>query len=380
MTAGDFLGAIQDFSSLAATAPNETARNLAIEQLRIASDFAARNGQPAPPPAPVGTVPPGPPPGGSAGTAPTIPLGPRQPDRSRRTLDELVFLYLAAPAYGFTTGFWVDSLITGQDGYRDTATLGSFFIGLGATGLSALAIALVDNAKGFKYGMPQAIFTGFTVGFGAGMGMALWAGNRSAGSFSTYRKFTSFVWGFSTVGAAVGAVLSATLPTTPGRSAWVGTTALATGFTIGGIAAAATPPGTGVGPRGVNDDNARTFGLTSALAGIAGAGIGLATAPLLSPSISRVRFIDLGWLSGGALGLGFCYAYGNGGKGCSEQATFGAMGAGAGLGFVAGLVATLAMKPEGLPSEKKDSFLDHMMPTVSPNEGGGFTFGLVGPL
>ena len=374
MTSGDFLGAIQDFSGLAATAPNETARNLAIEQLRIASDYAARNGQPPPPPAAVGSAPPPPPPPGS-GLAAALPLGPRQPDRSRRTLDELVFLYLAAPAYGFTTGFWVDSLITGQDGYRDTATLGSFFIGLGATGISALAVALVDNAKGFKYGMPQAIFTGFTVGFGAGMGMALWAGNRASTSFSTYRKFTSFVWGFSTAGAAAGAILSATLPTTPGRSAWVGTTAIATGFTIGGIAGAATPQGTAA-----NDENARNFGLTAALSGIAGAGIGLATAPLLSPSISRVRFIDLGWLSGGALGLGFCAAYGNGGKGCSERAYFGAMGAGAGLGFVAGLVATLAMKPEGLPSDKKDSFLDHMMPTVSPNEGGGVSFGLVGPL
>ena len=56
------------------------------------------------------------------------------------------------------------------------------------------------------------------------------------------------------------------------------------------------------------------------------------------------------------------------------------MGTGSGLGWGAGIGASLAMKPEGLPSDKKASLLVHMMRTGSPNEGGWFTFGLVGPL
>ncbi len=376
MTAGDFLTAIQEYSALAATAPNETARNLALEQLRIASDYAAKNTQSVPP---SGALPPptsgapseGPPPGYGGWVAPPK----REPDRTRRTTDELVFLYIATPAYGFTTGFWLDALITGSDGYRDTATAGSIFIGLGATGLSALAVALVDNAKGFKYGMPQAIFTGYTVGFGAGLGMAVWAGNRASTSFSTYRKFTSYTWGFSTAGAALGAVLGATVPTTPGRSAWVGTTAMVAGLTVGGIAGAATPS-----ENNGNDVNARNFGITSAIAGLGGVGIGLLTAPLLSPSISRVRFMDLGWLSGGALALGFCAAYGN--NGCSERAAFGTLAIGASVGFGIGLLATIAMPPDKLGESKegkKESFLDRMMPTVAPTEGGGVSVGLAGP-
>jgi hypothetical protein len=371
MTSGDFLTAIQEYSALAATAPNEVARGLALEQLRIASDYAAKSTQNVPPGSGVsGALPPP-----ASVSPPPVWVAPpkREPDRSRRTTDELVFLYLATPAYGFTTGFWLDALITGDQGYYDTATAGSVFIGLGATGLSALAVALVDNAKGFKYGMPQAIFTGYTVGFGAGMGMALWAGNRASTSFSTYRKFTSYVWGFSTAGAVLGAALGATIPTTPGRSAWVGSTAIASGLVIGGIAGAATSP-----ENGANDVHARNFGIASALAGVGGVGLGLLTAPLLAPSISRVRFIDLGWLSGGALALGFCAAYGN--DGCSERAAFGTLALGAGLGFGIGLVATLAMPSEKLPDPQKASFLDRMMPTVAPTEGGGMSIGLAGPL
>ncbi|CAN5404376.1 hypothetical protein BH09MYX1_BH09MYX1_64790 [soil metagenome] len=379
MTAGDFLGAIQDYSALAASAPNEVARNLALEQLRIASEYASRNGRPAPPPSTAGAPPPPPLPRPQAEAPPSfVPWTPKPPDRSHRTTDELVFLYTATPMYGFTTGFFLDALITGADGYRDQATLGAFFIGLGATGISALSVALLDNAKVFKYGMPQAIFTGFTVGFGAGVGMALWAGNRAETSFSTYRKFTAFSWGFSTAGVAAGAILGATIPTTPGRSAWVGTTAITAGFLFGGLAGAATPVNTTS-----NDAVARNFGITSAIAGLGGVGIGLATAPLLSPSISRVRYIDLGWLSGGVLGLGFCAAYGNSGRGCSEPAYFGALSAGAGLGFLAGLFATIAMKPESLPTadeQKKTSWLDTMVPTVAPTEGGGFSVGVAGAL
>lgn len=375
MMAGDYMGAIQEYSALAATAPNENARNLALEQLRVATEFAHRQqGGPAA----TGT---------SATPAPTVtgptsaldippnelpPLPKRVRNPYMRTTDELVFLYVATPLYGFTTGFWLDALITGSDGWSSSSTgSGAFFGGLGATGLSVLAVAMLDGGKKFKYGGPQSITTGLTIGFGEGMAMALWAGNRTESSFSTYRKFTSYVWGLSTAGIVAGSVVAATIPTTPGRSSWVGSTALAGGVFLGGLAGAFTPSATGG-----NDDNVRSFGLTAAIGGLAGVGAGILTAPLLSPSISRVRFIDLAWVSGAVLSLGFCATYGNAGRGCSERAAFGALGAGAGVGFIVGALATMGLKGDPLEAHtpgalpKEASFFEKLTPTIMPTQGG----------
>jgi hypothetical protein len=382
MMGGDYLGAIQEYSALAATAPNENARNLALEQLRVATEFAHRQ-QGAP--APTGTAP------APAVTGPTsaldIPPGelPPTPKRLRdpymRTTDEIAFLYVATPLYGFTTGFWIDALVTGTDGWTSKSSgAGAFFTGLGATGLAALGVAMLDGGKKFKYGSAQSITTGLTVGFGEGMAMALWAGNRTSSSFSTYRKFTSYVWGLSTAGIVAGSVVAATIPTTPGRSSWVGSTALAGGVFLGGLAGAFTPQST---PG--NDDSLRSFGLTAALGGLAGVGAGILTAPMLSPSISRVRFIDLAWVSGSLLSLGFCSAYGNSGRGCTERTAFGVMGAGAGVGFIIGALATMGLKGDAIEDHipgavpKEATFLEKLTPTVMPTQGGA-TIGMAGEL
>ena len=381
MMGGDFLAAIQEYSALAATAPNENARNLALEQLRVATEFAHRQqGGPAA----TGTAP------ALAVTGPTsaLDLPPdelppptkRVRDPYARTTDELAFLYVATPLYGFTTGFWLDALITGTDGWSSKATAGAFFSGLGATGLAALTVAMLDSGKKFKYGGAQSITTGLSIGFGEGLAMALWAGNRTESSFSTYRKFTSYVWGFSTAGIVGGSLVAAYVPTTPGRSSWVGSTALAGGLFVGGLAGAFTPNATGN-----NDDNVRSFGLTAAIGGLAGIGVGIFTAPLLSPSIARVRFIDLAWVSGAVLSLGFCEAYGNSGHGCTERTAFGAMAAGAGVGFIVGALATMGLKGDPLEDHipgavpKEASFLDKLTPTVMPTQG-GVNIGVAGQL
>ena len=383
MMGRDYLGAIQDYSALAATAPSDNARSLALEQLRVATEFAHRQqggaAATATAPAPAVTGP------TSALDIPPNELPPMPPKRVRdpytRTNDEMAFLYVATPLYGFTTGFWLDALITGSDGWTSKANgTGAFFSGLGATGLAALTVAMLDGGKKFKYGGAQSITTGLTIGFGEGLAMALWAGNRTESSFSTYRKFTSYVWGLSTAGIVAGSIVAATLPTTPGRSSWVGSTALAGGLFVGGLAGAFTPNTT---PN--NDDSVRSFGLTAAIAGLAGVGAGILTAPLLSPSISRVRFIDLSWVSGAVLALGFCETYGNSGRGCSERTAFGVMGAGAGVGFLVGALATMGLKrdpiEDHIPGDapKEASFLDKLTPTVMPTQG-GVNIGFAGQL
>ncbi|HEX7603988.1 MAG TPA: hypothetical protein VF316_20365, partial [Polyangiaceae bacterium] len=132
MMGGDYMGALQVYSALAATAPNENARSLALEQLRVATEYAHRQQRG---PAPTGTTP------APTSTGPTSTLDsppselPPPPRRVRdphaRTTDELVFLYLSTPVYGFTTGFWLDSLISKARATttygNDSPTIGAFF-------------------------------------------------------------------------------------------------------------------------------------------------------------------------------------------------------------------------------------------------------------
>ena len=392
MMGGDYMGALQVYSALAATAPSENARSLALEQLRVATEYAHRQQRPAP----TGTTP------APTSTGPTttldsppseLPPPPRRVhDPHARTTDELFFLYLATPVYGFTTGFWLDSLISkarATTSYgNDSPTIGAFFVGLGATGLSALAVAMLDGGKKLKYGAPQSITTGLAIGFGEGVGMAIWAGNRASDSKSSYVQFTSYLWGLSTVGIIAGSAVAATIPTTPGRSAWVGTTSLASGFVLGGLAGALTPPAINTYYGGYSSPDSspsfRNLGITAAIGGLAGLGAGVLTAPLLSPSIARVRFIDLAWLSGGALSLGFCVAYASG-NGCDDRVRFGVMSAGVGVGFLVGALATMGMKGDPLEDHvegatpKEASFLDKVMPTMMPTQG-GMTLGLAGQL
>jgi len=394
MVGGDYLGALQEYSALAATAPNENARGLALEQLRVATEYAHRQQRG---PAPVATTPA---PVSTAPTAAALDVPPEElpPPRARdphaRTGDELVFLYVATPLYGFTTGFWLDSLIgaarSRSNGYNDSSpTIGAFFVGLGATGLSALAVAVLDGGKKFKYGGPQSITAGLSIGFAEGVAMALWAGNRTADSQSSYTQFTSYLWGLSTVGLVAGSAVAATVQTTPGRSSWVASTSLASGFVLGGLAGAATPPTFTTSYYGGYSSpdyspSMRNLGITAAIGGLAGVGAGVLTAPLLSPSVSRVRFIDLAWLSGGALSLGFCVAYSRN-DGCDERVRFGVMSAGVGVGFLVGALATMGMKGDPLDDHKEGavpkeaSFLDKVMPTMMPTPG-GMTLGLAGQL
>ena len=376
MAAGDFGGAIQDYSALASDAPNETARISALAQLRVAAEYALRpkSGSVAAP-APSAAVSP---PAAVATPDNELPVPPPRGirDPSVRTTDELVFLYLASPVYGITTGLFFDALVAG----KSTASGGAFFSSLGATGLSVLAIAMIDNGTKLRYGGAQSVTTGLSVGFAEGVAMAMWAASRASDSYSTYRKTTAYIWGLSTAGIVAGSVVAANVPTTPGRSSWVGSTALAGGLLVGGLAGALTPDDP------TNRSAAiRNFGLTAAVGGLAGVGAGILSASRLSPSLARVRFIDLGWLSGSLLSLGFCETYANQAGGCTSQAAFGALGVGAGAGFLIGVLATQGMQRDPIENHSRDaappqtSFLETLSPTIMPTQG-GVTLGVAGGL
>lgn len=356
LVAGDPAGASADFAALAADAPSDTSRAVALEQLRIASEAARKKGLvPSPelgaPPPPMlpGLV--------------DEPSGPR-----RRTGDELFTLALTMPAYGIATGFWLDSLIG-----RKGASIGVPILSLGVTGFAGIALGMLEISGSLRYSVPQSISTGIVIGASGGIAVGLYSVIDQNSSSAAYRSFTTWTWGLATAGGVTGGVLASTLKTTPGRSAWVGTTTLVTAMIAGGVAGAVADR------QGSNEF--RYFTLTSAVSGVVGLGAGFATTALLSPSISRVRYIDLAWFSGGAIALGTCVATAK----CSTNAAFSALSVGTAIGFLAGFFGTWGMGQEAMPADgvvKKPAaltVLERAMPYVSP-ENGGMSLGLGGTL
>jgi hypothetical protein len=147
------------------------------------------------------------------------------------------------------------------------------------------------------------------------------------------------------VGAVTGGILGETLGTTPGRSAWVGSTALWTGaiagFGTGGLVRDAGTEALAVGG----------IGLT------VGTGLGLLSAGAVSPSIGRTRLIDLSGLLGGLGSAAFYAAAAS--NGSNGQAASGVTALGIVGGLAIGWVATSGMARDSVrtaePKEAEDS-------------------------
>jgi hypothetical protein len=170
------------------------------------------------------------------------------------------------------------------------------------------AVALLDSGRPLRYGVPQSITTGLYIGLEEGIVWTLW--NNAQGSdmrISDGKVLATMVWGLSTVGAIGGGLLGSALSATPGRASWVHSSAIWTGAIAGLLVGAAT----GDQPfntidfsqpdlRGRNAYFAAGIGLNAGALG------GMLTAGSVSPSVSRVRFLDLGALAGGVV-LGGLY-------------------------------------------------------------------------
>jgi hypothetical protein len=167
------------------------------------------------------------------------------------------------------------------------------------------------------------------------------------------------IWGLSTAGAVAGGVMGQTLGTTPGRSSWVGSTALWGGVVPSFIAGAAA-----------DDESAAPAAFATAGVGLSvGTALGLATASTVSPSIARVRFIDLGGLSGGLLGIGL-YAAASSKGSRTEGLTSTALGAGAGLTTAFFLTSSMPEDRPRAPTDPQPTARVEWRPTMLPTDGG----------
>jgi hypothetical protein len=314
---GEFADAAARFGKLEAKAVNRTDRALAHAQRTLAEDWAARN----------------------------LTFVRRQDladanltsrALNRRATDELVSLYTNAVVYGIGSTVWLGVMT------EPKTTAGAILPGFALTAGSVGTVLALDSGRGLHYGVAQAIVSGMWVGFEHGLVWTLWYNSRPLRDELDTKAHATFLWTFSTAGAALGGVLGETLGTTPGRSAWVGSTALWTG-TIGGFA-------TG----GLLREDASTEALAVAGIGLtAGTAIGLMTASAVSPPVGRVRLIDLSGLVGGLGAAGLYAAFAN--EETSGQAVSGVTALGIAGGLAIGWVATAGMGRDSLRSDASTS-------------------------
>ncbi len=335
---GEFTEAAARFSDLERTAANRVDRAIAHEQATLAAEWAQKNlafvnrhdlGE-------------------STASAKAL---------DRRTTDELVSLYTNGVFYGIGSGIWLGVLT------EPKSAAAGILPAIALTGASVGTIIALDSGRGFRYGVPQSIVSGLYIGLEEGIAWTVWHNNRKGETDLTGKEQATIIWGLSTVGAVTGGILGQTLGTTPGRSSWVGSTALWTGtllgFTTGALVKPDDPPPAVFAAAGV--------GLTL------GTGLGLATASAVSPSIARVRFIDLGGLGGGLLSAGLYVALANDkadGRAASGITALGGLG-----GLAAAWALTSSMPDDRLrtedPKDEEKSPIARLRPMLMPSEGGG---------
>jgi hypothetical protein len=275
------------------------------------------------------------------------------PRNGKRTIDELAQLYAASILYGVGSGLWLDV-------HTNPDTAGGVVLPMVLfSGVAAGTVALLDVGHPLPYGVPQSTVSGMNIGFESGLVLSLWNISQSDSS-SRWSGTTvaDVIWAFSTVGAVGGGTLGAALGTTPGRASFVGSAALWTGVVTGFLAGAAS----------LSNSNGGSDALLAAEFGLGGGAIaGLATAGLVSPSIARVRFLDIGAIGGGLV-LGGLYL-GVAGHNVDGRAALiaSALGVGGGLGVA---WAATASMPEDRPEEPPRTPPVAVVPSVTGVRGG----------
>ena len=333
---GEYRIAEQEFLGLTEGAPTETERRLAIEMARIAAKWAA---------------------GGDDSSSSAEPkLLPAK--RPMRTRDEITLLYASSFMYGIGSGAWF--LLQAQPDTALTATLP--FIGITATPIIALAI--IDGQSPLPHGVPHGIAVGMYVGLGEALLTVTYQHARARrvyGESADSKRLkpedvSTVLWAGATVGGIVGATMTAGLPTTPGRASYTGSLALwggaLTGFTLGAIV-----PHTDY--RTEHSLLGAGIGYNLGLVG------GILTAARLSPSVARVRLVDLSGVAGGFAVGGTYLALARGGD---PRIAMGTTAAGAAAGLAVGWLATRGMARDTAATGAPQLTVE---PSIMPVAGGG---------
>lgn len=290
-----------------------------------------------------------------------------RPDQ--RSTDEIAVLYTNTAIWGMGFGITVG---VASDGNAATY----FLPGLAMVGVGAGSVAALDNVGGKKlrYGVAQSITAGLYIGFEAGMFAGLSAdGVANRNSVST-GAVAGIMWGSATAGAITGGLIGHYRPTTPGRASFTESGAIWGGMVSSFLAAGLAA-----------DANDKLGESAPWLSGLVGTGLGAAAGGIfaggVSPSIARVRFLDLGGLVGGlaAGGIYASVASSTGSHDIDQRAFFllSSLGIVGGLGGTYFLTRNMEPDAPRRRSEDPSSTLGSMTPVLSPVKG-GFSGGLRG--
>jgi hypothetical protein len=165
----------------------------------------------------------------------------------------------------------------------------------------------------------------------------------------------ALILGLGTVGAVAGGVVGSAYGTTPGRASLMGSAAMWSGLVAGTFAGAITK-------------RSDTALLSSAIALNAGAVLGALAGAEVSPSIARVRFIDLGGLGGGLLLGGLYWAVQD--RNASGQGLLTATSLGMTAGLAAGWLLTRDMETDLPRKHREPSLAERLVPTLVPTSTG----------
>lgn len=341
---GRFRRAEVELRALAVEAETASDRALALEMARLATEYAERAES-----------------GGAAG---------RRPGRDIRTTDELTLLYASSFLYGVGTGTWF--LLQVQPDSAITATLP--FAAL--TAAPVIALATIDGYYKLPRGVPHSISAGLYLGLAEGAWLSGFQHQRAErvkltdpGSELRWSPETTatVLWASATTGAVLGGALGRSLVTTPGRVSFTASTALWSGAIVG------------LGTGGIHPDGDRRSERAFLAGGIglnAGIAAGLLLAGEVSPSVARVRLVDLLGVAGALATTGFYLSLASD---VNPRMAEGLAAAGAVAGLGTGWIVTSGMPKETPAPPARAALPVTLEPSVRAVPGGA-TFGVGGTM
>jgi hypothetical protein len=244
-----------------------------------------------------------------------------------RTSDELSLLYTTAFVYGFGSSAWLALQL------QPKTFAGAVIPFVVLTSASVAGVAVVDDYRPFRLGVPQSIAAGMFLGIGEGAWLVGYEHSVAK------RRDDASYWRAPTLWPGfVVSMGSAALQPNPERRS-------ETAFATGGAA--------------------YNLGLAAAIA----------FGPRLSPSLARVRFVDLGGLAGTLLGVGSYLLVAGSDNSSRGSLSAAALGAASGVGVAWWATA-------GMPSDRRGAGASDSLklrPVFAPVER-GWTLGVAGTL
>lgn len=317
------------FFALVIDAPDEGSRALALEMMQVAAEYADRDER----------------------IPSTQVVG--QPLRTRGN-DEMTLLYMSSLLYGIGSGVWL--LLETQPDTAVTATLPF----AAATAAPVIAVATLDGYRKLARGVPHSISAGLYLGLGEGVLLASMQNARASRSSSDAawkpETVAGVLWGGATLGGIIGGALGSSLVTTPGRVSFTASTTLWSGV-VTGLATGALLP---------EDDKRRERAFGVATIGYElGLVSGLVLAGPVSPSVTRVRLVDLMGAASTLAGTGLYLSFVSD---PDRRTAEGIAATAAVLGLTAGWFLTRNMKAD-LPDRPATAFFA-VQPSIEPVAGG----------